>query len=469
MELKDILAKCDHTLLTQTATWAEIKGVCDDGMKYHTASVCIPASYVKQAKEYVGDKLPICTVIGFPNGYMTTAAKAYEAADAVRNGAEEIDMVINVSMVKDGCWEDVARDISAVREATRGHILKVIIECCLLTEEEKQAVEAFSHKIDIRDTNQVLQYGAAAQKSVASFSENALNNVRSKDMGEIGEDLSRLVVELKGFGEEDEKKGLFGLFKKASNKLETMKAQYSKVEANVDKIAQNLENHQITLLKDVAVMDQMYERNLQYFKELTMYILAGKQKLAEARNTTLRQLREKAEASNLPEDAQAANDFENKCVRFEKKLHDLELTRMISLQTAPQIRMIQNNDTALVEKIQTSVLNTIPLWKNQMVLTLGIENSRRAMEAQRQVTDMTNALLQKNADMLHMASVETAKESERGIVDMETLKHTNEQLISTLDEVLQIQTDGAKKRQEAEAELRRLEGELKQKLLQPRS
>ena len=339
----------------------------------------------------------------------------------------------------------------------------------LLTEEEKQAVEAFSHKIDIRDTNQVLQYGAAAQKSVASFSENALNNVRSKDMGEIGEDLSRLVVELKGFGEEDEKKGLFGLFKKASNKLETMKAQYSKVEANVDKIAQNLENHQITLLKDVAVMDQMYERNLQYFKELTMYILAGKQKLAEARSTTLHELRAKAEASNLPEDAQAANDFENKCVRFEKKLHDLELTRMISLQTAPQIRMIQNNDTALVEKIQTSVLNTIPLWKNQMVLTLGIENSRRAMEAQRQVTDMTNALLQKNADMLHMASVETAKESERGIVDMETLKHTNEQLISTLDEVLQIQTDGAKKRQEAEAELRRLEGELKQKLMELRS
>mgnify|MGYP000319208045 CR=1 FL=1 len=242
----------------------------------------------------------------------------------------------------------------------------------LLTEEEKKAVEEFSHKIDIRDTNQVLQYGAAAQKSVASFSENALNNVRGKDMGEIGEDLSRLVVELKGFGEDEEKKGLKGLFKKAGNKLETMKAQYNKVEANVDKIAQNLENHQITLLKDVAVMDQMYERNLQYFKELTMYILAGKQKLAEARSTTLHELRAKAESSNLPEDAQAANDFENKCVRFEKKLHDLELTRMISLQTAPQIRMIQNNDTALVEKIQTSVLNTIPLWKNQMVLTLGI-------------------------------------------------------------------------------------------------
>ena len=269
--------------------------------------------------------------------------------------------------------------------------------------------------------------------------------------------------------EEPEKKGIAGLFRKAKINSEELKARFSTAEVNVDRISGELEKHKVTLLKDVAVMDQMYDRNLQYFKELTMYILAGKQKLAEARSTTLRELREKAETSNLPEDAQAANDFENKCVRFEKKLHDLELTRMISLQTAPQIRMIQNNDTALVEKIQTSVLNTIPLWKNQMVLTLGIENSRRAMEAQRQVTDMTNALLQKNADMLHMASVETAKESERGIVDMETLKHTNEQLISTLDEVLQIQTDGAKKRQEAEQELRRLEGELKQKLLQPRS
>ena len=288
------------------------------------------------------------------------------------------------------------------------------------------------------------------------------------DLGEIGDMLSGLLVELKTM-DEPEKKGIAGLFRKAKINAEEMKSRFATAEVNVDRISGELEKHKITLLKDVAVMDQMYERNLQYFKELTMYILAGKQKLAEARSTTLHELRAKAEASNLPEDAQAANDFENKCVRFEKKLHDLELTRMISLQTAPQIRMIQNNDTALVEKIQTSVLNTIPLWKNQMVLTLGIENSRRAMEAQRQVTDMTNALLQKNADMLHMASVETAKESERGIVDMETLKHTNEQLISTLDEVLQIQTDGAKKRQEAEAELRRLEGELKQKLLQPRS
>ena len=296
-----------------------------------------------------------------------------------------------------------------------------------LSEQEQQAVLAFSKQIDLENAQQILEYGASA------------------------------------------KKGIAGLFRKAKINAEEMKRRFATAEVNVDRISGELEKHKITLLKDVAVMDQMYERNLQYFKELTMYILAGKQKLAEARSTTLHELRAKAEASNLPEDAQAANDFENKCVRFEKKLHDLELTRMISLQTAPQIRMIQNNDTALVEKIQTSVLNTIPLWKNQMVLTLGIENSRRAMEAQRQVTDMTNALLQKNADMLHMASVETAKESERGIVDMETLKHTNEQLISTLDEVLQIQTDGAKKRQEAEAELRRLEGELKQKLLQPRS
>ena len=324
-----------------------------------------------------------------------------------------------------------------------------------LSEQEQQAVLAFSKQIDLENAQQILEYGASAQKNIADFSDTALAKVKTGDLGEIGDMLSGLLVELKTM-DEPEKKGIAGLFRKAKINAEEMKSRFATAEVNVDRISGELEKHKITLLKDVAVMDQMYERNLQYFKELTMYILAGKQKLAEARSTTLHELRAKAEASNLPEDAQAANDFENKCVRFEKKLHDLELTRMISLQTAPQIRMIQNNDTALVEK-------------NQMVLTLGIENSRRAMEAQRQVTDMTNALLQKNADMLHMASVETAKESERGIVDMETLKHTNEQLISTLDEVLQIQTDGAKKRQEAEAELRRLEGELKQKLLQPRS
>ena len=339
----------------------------------------------------------------------------------------------------------------------------------LLTEEEKQAVEAFSHKIDIRDTNQVLQYGAAAQKSVASFSENALNNVRSKDMGEIGEDLSRLVVELKGFGEEDEKKGLFGLFKKASNKLETMKAQYSKVEANVDKIAQNLENHQITLLKDVAMFDQMYELNLKYYKELTMYILAGKKRLAEVRSTELEALRKKAEQTGLAEDAQAYNDLVNLCNRFEKKLHDLELTRMVSVQMGPQTRLLQNNDTLMIEKIQSSLVNTIPLGKSQMVLALGMEHSRQATAAQNAVTEMTNDLLKKNADTLKMGTIATAKEAERSIIDIETLQHTNQQLISTLDEVLNIQKEGAAKRKEAEVVLGKIEGELKQKLMELRS
>ena len=338
----------------------------------------------------------------------------------------------------------------------------------LLTEEEKKAVEEFSHKIDIRDTNQILQYGAAAQKSVASFSENALNNVRGKDMGEIGEDLSRLVVELKGFGEDEEKKGLKGLFKKAGNKLETMKAQYNKVEANVDKIAQNLENHQITLLKDVAMFDQMYELNLKYYKELTMYILAGKKRLAEVRSTELEELRKKAEQTGLAEDAQAYNDLVNLCSRFEKKLHDLELTRMVSVQMGPQTRLLQNNDTLMIEKIQSSLVNTIPLWKSQMVLALGMEHSRQATAAQNAVTEMTNELLKKNADTLKMGTIATAKEGERSIVDIETLQHTNQQLISTLDEVLAIQQEGAAKRREAEAELGKIEGELKQKLLELR-
>ena len=338
----------------------------------------------------------------------------------------------------------------------------------LLTEEEKKAVEEFSHKIDIRDTNQVLQYGAAAQKSVASFSENALNNVRGKDMGEIGEDLSRLVVELKGFGEDEEKKGLKGLFKKAGNKLETMKAQYGKVEANVDKIAQNLENHQITLLKDVAMFDQMYELNLKYYKELTMYILAGKKRLAEVRSTELEELRKKAEQTGLAEDAQAYNDLVNLCNRFEKKLHDLELTRMVSVQMGPQTRLLQNNDTLMIEKIQSSLVNTIPLWKSQMVLALGMEHSRQATAAQNAVTEMTNELLKKNADTLKMGTIATAKEGERSIVDIETLQHTNQQLIATLDEVLAIQQEGAAKRREAEAELGKIEGELKQKLLELR-
>ena len=344
----------------------------------------------------------------------------------------------------------------------------VVLDESMLTEQERAAVNEFSKKIDVRDTNQVLQYGAAAQKSVASFSESALANVRGKDMGEIGEDLSRLVVELKGFGAPEEKKGLAGLFKKAGNRIETMKAQYSKVEANVDKIAQNLENHQITLLKDVAMFDQMYELNLKYYKELTMYILAGKKRLQDVRSGELEELRKKAEASGLAEDAQAYNDLVSMCDRFEKKLHDLELTRMVSIQMGPQTRLLQNNDTLMIEKIQSSLVNTIPLWKSQMVLALGMEHSRQATAAQNAVTEMTNELLKKNADTLKMGTIATAKEAERSVVDIETLQHTNQQLISTLDEVARIQKEGAAKRKEAEAELGRIEGELKQKLMELR-
>ena len=337
----------------------------------------------------------------------------------------------------------------------------------LLTEEEKKAVEEFSKKIDIGDSNLVLQYGAAAQKNIASFSESALNSVRTKDLGEIGKSLSDLVVELKGFGqEEEEKKGLFGLFKKGGNKIESLKAQYSKVETNVDKIAHELEQHQVTLLKDVAMFDQMYELNLKYYKELTMYILAGKKRLTAVRAGELEELRKQAEASGAQEDAQRYNDMVQMCERFEKKLHDLELTRMISIQMGPQTRLLQNNDTLMVEKIQSSLVNTIPLWKSQMVLALGMEHSRQATAAQSAVTEMTNELLKKNADMLKTGTIATAKEAERSIVDIETLKHTNEQLISTLDEVLNIQRDGAAKRKAAEVELGKIEGELKQKLME---
>ena len=337
----------------------------------------------------------------------------------------------------------------------------------LLTEEERKAVEEFSKKIDIRDTNMILQYGAAAQKSVASFSENALGSVRNKDLGEIGKDLSQLVVELKGFGEE-EKKGFLGLFKKAGKSLEAMKAEYSKVEANVEKIAQALEQHQITLLKDVAMFDQMYELNLKYYKELTMYILAGKKRLEEVRATEVEELRKRAEESGLAEDAQAYNDLVSLCGRFEKKLHDLELTRMVSVQMGPQTRLLQNNDTLMIEKIQSSLVNTIPLWKSQMVLALGLEHSRQATAAQSAVTEMTNELLKKNAETLKMGTIATAKEAERSIIDIETLQDTNRKLIETLDEVLVIQKEGAAKRQAAEAELGRIEGELKQKLLELR-
>ena len=337
-----------------------------------------------------------------------------------------------------------------------------------LTAEEKKMVEDFSQKIDLHNSQAILQYGAGTQKKMADFSENALKNVRTKDMGEVGDMLSGLVVELKSFEITEEDKGILGLFKKSANKVTGFKAKYDKTETNVNNVCQALEKHQVTLMKDIALLDKMYDANLSYFKELSMYIIAGKQKLEEVRNGELAEAKAKAQASNLPEDAQAAKDIEAMCDRFEKKLHDLELTRMISIQTAPQIRLVQNNDTMMAEKIQSTLVNTIPLWKSQMVLALGIEHSNQAAKAQREVTDVTNELLKKNADLLKTASVETAKESERGIVDMETLQHTNETLISTFDEVMKIQEDGRAKRQAAEQEMQRLETELKNKMLEVR-
>lgn len=334
-----------------------------------------------------------------------------------------------------------------------------------LSSEEKKIVDDFAKQIDITNANMVLQYGAASQKKIASFSESALNKVKTKDLGEVGDMITDLVGELKGFTTEEKPKGLFGMFKKASNNLGSLKTKYNSAETNVDKITTVLENHQIQLLKDVAMLDEMYKLNLSYFKELSMYILAGKKKLEQVRTTELPKLIEKAQRSALPEDSQAANDLANLCDRFEKKLHDLELTRMISIQMAPQIRLVQNNDTLMAEKIQSTIVNTIPLWKSQMVIALGVAHSQQAMAAQREVTNMTNELLRKNAETLKMATIETAKESERGIVDIETLKHTNETLISTLDEVVKIQDEGRQKRREAEAEIGRIEGELKQKLL----
>lgn len=349
-------------------------------------------------------------------------------------------------------------------EAEKKEVEPVKVDESMLTEQEKKAVDDFAKKIDITDTNLVLNYGVAAQKSVATFSENALSSVRNKDLGEVGETLSNLVVEVKGFGQE-EKKGFAGLFRKQKDKLELMRAQYGKAETSVNRIVSELEKHQVTLMKDIAMLDQMYELNLKYYKELTMYIIAGKKRLAEVRSGELEELRKKAEASGLAEDAQAYNDYAQKCERFEKKLHDLELTRMVSLQMGPQTRLLQNNDTLMVEKIQSSLVNTIPLWKSQMVLGLSMYHSKQAMEASRAVSDVTNRLLLSNAEALHTGSVEVAKESERGIVDLETLKKTNEHLIATLEEVRQIQDDGRTRRAQAEEELGRIEGELKQKLM----
>ncbi len=337
----------------------------------------------------------------------------------------------------------------------------------VLTAQEQQMVNDFAAKIDIENTAQILQYGAGTQKKMADFSDAALANVRTQDLGEVGDLIAGVVGELKGFDAEEEK-GLFGFFRKQTNKLEAMKTKYAKAEVNVEKISDALQQHQVRLLKDSALLDRMYEQNLAYFKELTMYILAGKQKLQEVRNGKLRELEATAMRTGLSEDAQAAKDLADKCSRFEKKIHDLELTRTISIQTAPQIRMIQNNDNVMVEKIQTTLVNTIPLWKNQMVLALGIAHSTEAAQAQRQVTDITNALLKQNAEKLHMASVETAKEAERGIVDIETLKKTNAELIQTLDDVMKIQQDGRAKRLAAEAEMAKMEDDLKKKLLQIR-
>ena len=355
-------------------------------------------------------------------------------------------------------------------EPEKPEVKPVVIDDSMLTEAEKKVVDDFAKKIDLSDSQMILQYGVAAQKGVASFSESALNNVRTKDLGQVGDTLSSLVIELKNFGrDEEEEKGFFGFFKKAGNKMEAMKTQYAKAEVNVDKICRELEQHQRVLMKDIAMFDQMYDLNLKYYKELTMYIIAGKKKLAEVQTTQLEELRQKAQRTGAQEDAQAYNDLVQMCDRFEKKLHDLELTRMVSIQMGPQVRMLQNNDTVMVEKIQSSLVNTIPLWKSQMVLALGLENSRKATAAQSAVTNATNELLRKNAEMLKMGTIATAKEAERSIIDIETLQHTNQQLISTLDEVIQIQRDGAQKRKEAEAELGRIEGELRQKLMELRS
>ncbi len=358
-----------------------------------------------------------------------------------------------------------AQAAAAAQQARDANAVK--LDESMLSEAEKKLVDDFAQKIDITDSNQVLQYGAAAQKNIASFSENALTSVKTKDLGQVGQALSSLVVELKQLGQ-PEKKGIAGLFQKKKSELETMKASYAKAEANVDQIVKTLEGHQVVLMKDIAMFDQMYELNTKYYKELTMYILAGKKRLEYLRAHDLEELRAKAAASGSQEDAQAYNDFANLCTRFEKKLHDLELTRMISVQLGPQTRLLQNNDTQMLEKIQSSLVNTIPLWKSQMVLALGLEHGRQATAAQSAVTNMTNDLLKQNAQLLKMGTIDTAREAERSVVDIETLRQTNEQLISTLDEVVKIQSEGSQKRREAEAELGRIEGELKQKLLELR-
>lgn len=357
---------------------------------------------------------------------------------------------------------------SEIAKKDNNQIEKPVFDESTLTSEEKKMIDDFVNQIDLAKSNQILQYGVGAQKKIADFSESALNNVKTKDLGEIGEMLSSVVTELKSFDADEEEKGFLGFFKKSSNKLTAMKAKYDKAEVNINKICESLEANQIQLLKDIAMLDKMYDLNKTYFKELSMYILAGKKKLDKVQKEELPVLMEKSSASGLPEDAQAVNDLIAICNRFEKKIHDLELTRMISIQMAPQIRLVQGNDTIMAEKIQSTIVNTIPLWKGQMVLALGVTHSGQAAKAQREVTDMTNELLRKNAEILKTATIDTAKESERGIVDIETLRITNESLISTLDEVMRIQTEGRQKRKEAEIELSRIETELKNKLLEMR-
>jgi len=356
--------------------------------------------------------------------------------------------------------------VPVVVEEAKGVEQEEVIDDSMLSEQEKQMVDTFVEQIDLKNTGAILQYGVGTQKKMADFSEKALDNVKTKDMGEVGDMIAGLVTELKSFDAVEESKGLFGLFKKTENKLTALKAKYNKVETNVNDIVKVLEGHQIQLMKDAEILDRMYDMNLSYFKELSMYIIAGKKKLQQIRSNELVELQQKAAMSGLPEDAQMAKELADMCDRFEKKVYDLELTRTVSLQTAPQIRMVQNSNTVMAEKIQSTIVNTIPLWKNQMVIAIGVEHSAQAARAQREVTDMTNDLLKKNADALKLATVESAKESERGIVDMETLKHTNETLISTLDEVMRIQVEGKEKRRAAEAELADMENQLKMKLLQ---
>ncbi|MCR5432167.1 MAG: toxic anion resistance protein [Lachnospiraceae bacterium] len=391
-----------------------------------------------------------------PSTQTETGLPDLSSASIAAPEAPAIGLTLDANQTSGQAASQADRDKNAVK-----------IDESMLTEEEKKVVADFAKQIDIKDSNQVMSYGAAAQKHIANFSESALKNVKTQDLGTIGEALSSLVVELRTM-DEPEKKGLFGWFQKRKRDIEALKASYAKAEVNVDKIVEKLEEHQVVLMKDIATFDQMYDLNLKYYKELTMYIIAGKKKLEEVRAGELEELKAKAKETGTQEDAQKYNDLANLCERFDKKIHDLELTRMISIQLGPQTRLLQNNDTLMVEKIQSSIVNTIPLWKSQMVLALGIEHGRQATAAQSAVTEMTNELLKKNSEALKMATIDTAKEAERSIVDIETLKLTNENLINTLDEVMRIQNEGRQKRKEAEAELGRIEGELRQKLLELR-